>query len=133
MSGPIYRVIFLEAVEFFTYNETNSITSNTWDKFHQCSMRSFYVCKLRAQLFCAYILGLYFTGARLLMQKMRVEHWWNWTLGGKKNNLLWQHRTKATKINQIVTNIGYNEYFLPIIKFLEIILDYNDDGNTCQV
>ncbi len=41
-------------------------------------MRSFYVRKLQAQLFCAYILGLYFTGARLLAQKLHVEHWWNW-------------------------------------------------------
>ncbi len=32
------------------------------------------VRKLRVQLFCAYVLGLYFTGARLLVQKLRVEH-----------------------------------------------------------
>jgi hypothetical protein len=25
--------------------------------------------------FCAYVLGLYFTGARLLAQKLRVERW----------------------------------------------------------
>ncbi len=47
--------------------------------FHQSSMHSFYARKLRAQSFCAYILGLYFTGARLLGQKLRVEHWLNWT------------------------------------------------------
>ena len=41
-------------------------------------MRSFYVHKFHAQLFCAYILGLYFTGARLLAQKLRLERWWNW-------------------------------------------------------
>jgi hypothetical protein len=46
-----------------------------WGQFHQHSTRSFYVRKLHAQLFCAYILGLYFTGARLLAQKLRVEHW----------------------------------------------------------
>jgi hypothetical protein len=40
-------------------------------------MCSFYVRKLRAQLFCAYILGLYFTGARLLALKLHIERWWN--------------------------------------------------------
>jgi hypothetical protein len=29
---------------------------------------------LRAQLFCAYVLGLYFTGLSLPAQKLRVEH-----------------------------------------------------------
>ncbi len=29
--------------------------------------------------FCAYVFGLYFTGARLLVQKLSVERWWNWT------------------------------------------------------
>jgi hypothetical protein len=47
----------------------------TCGQFHQHSMRSFYIHKLHAQLFCAYVLGLYFTGARLLAQKLRVEHW----------------------------------------------------------
>jgi hypothetical protein len=46
-----------------------------WGLFHQRSTRSFYVCKLRAQLFCAFILGLYFTGAKLLAQKLRIECW----------------------------------------------------------
>jgi hypothetical protein len=36
-------------------------------------MRSFYVHKLRVQLFCAYILGLYFTGVSLPEQKLREE------------------------------------------------------------
>ncbi len=52
----------------------------TLGQFHQHSIHSFYVRKLRAQLFCAYILGLYFTGARLLAQKLCVERWWNWAL-----------------------------------------------------
>jgi hypothetical protein len=43
-----------------------------WGQFHQRSKHSFYVRKLRAQLFCAYVLGLYFTGARLLAQKLCV-------------------------------------------------------------
>ncbi len=48
-------------------------------QFHQSSMPSFYVRKLRAQLFSAYVLGLYFTGATLQVQKLCVERWWNWT------------------------------------------------------
>ncbi len=47
-------------------------------QFHQHSTRSFYVRKLPVQLFCAYILGLYFTGISLPAQKLRIEHWWNW-------------------------------------------------------
>ncbi len=47
-------------------------------QFHQRSACSFYVRKLRMQLFWAYTLGLYLTGARLLAQKLRVERWWNW-------------------------------------------------------
>ncbi len=47
-------------------------------QFHQRSTLSFYIRKLCMQLFCAYFLGLYFTGARLLAQKLRVECWWNW-------------------------------------------------------
>ncbi len=43
------------------------------DRDNQHSTRSFYVRKLRAQLFCAYILGLYFTGVSLLAQKLHVE------------------------------------------------------------
>ncbi len=42
-------------------------------QFHQHSIRNFYVHEFRAQFFCAYILGLYFTGARLLEQKLGVE------------------------------------------------------------
>jgi hypothetical protein len=52
-------------------------------QFHQLSMCSFYVRKLHAQLFCAYILGLYFTCERLLAQKLCMERWWNWPLIGK--------------------------------------------------
>ncbi len=44
-------------------------------QFHQRSTRSFYVCKFQMQLFCAYVLGLYFTGERLLGQKLHVECW----------------------------------------------------------
>ncbi len=34
------------------------------------------VRKLRAQI-CAYVLGLYFVGARLLAQKLHIERWLN--------------------------------------------------------
>jgi hypothetical protein len=40
-----------------------------WVQFHEQSTSSFYIRKFRVQLFCAYVLGLYFTGARL-----HVEH-----------------------------------------------------------
>ncbi len=40
--------------------------SRNWGQFHQRSTRSFYVRKLRTQLFCAYLLALYSTGVRLL-------------------------------------------------------------------
>jgi hypothetical protein len=38
-------------------------------------MHSFYARKLRSQVFCASVLGLYFTGAKLLAQKLCVERW----------------------------------------------------------
>ncbi len=43
-------------------------------QFHQHSMRSFCICKLCEQLFCAYTLGLYFTGISLPAQKLLIEH-----------------------------------------------------------
>jgi len=59
---------------------SNTFAQNNEDdhsrgQFHQRSMCSLYICKLRVQLFCAYVLGLYFTGARLLAQKLHVERW----------------------------------------------------------
>ncbi len=55
-------------------NENGSSIAFSWvdstyhrGQFHQLSTRSFYVCKLQMQHFCAYILGLYFTGTRLLV------------------------------------------------------------------
>ncbi len=55
-------------------------SADNWGQFHQRSTRRFYVRKLRMQPFCAYILGLYFTGTRLLAQKLPVECWRNWPL-----------------------------------------------------
>jgi hypothetical protein len=46
---------------------------NTRGQFHKRSICSFYVRKLHEQLFSAYNLGLYFTGARLLAQKLGIE------------------------------------------------------------
>jgi hypothetical protein len=51
----------------------------TRGQFHQCSMHSFYIRKFCTQFFCAYVLGLYFIGARLLAQKLHIECWWNRT------------------------------------------------------
>ncbi len=47
-------------------------------QFYQRSMRSFFIRKLHAQLFCAYVLGLYITGVSLPAQKLCVERCWNW-------------------------------------------------------
>jgi hypothetical protein len=58
---------------FFSYHPMGRYL--TRGQFHQRSTCIFYVRKLQAQLFCAYVLGLYFTGARLLEQKLRVERW----------------------------------------------------------
>ncbi len=62
-------------------------------QFHQRSTRSFYICKFRAQLFCAYVLGLYFTGARLLAQKLHVLSWWNWL-----SSVKWSANTSSWKV-----------------------------------
>jgi hypothetical protein len=60
-------------------------------------MHSFYVRKLRTQLFCAYVLGLYFTGVTLLAQKLCVERWWNWPLDAnplKKFHIILLHHVR---------------------------------------
>jgi hypothetical protein len=49
------------------------IKAESRGQFHQHSTRSFYVRKLHAQLFCAYVLGLCFTVVSLPAQKLRVE------------------------------------------------------------
>jgi hypothetical protein len=43
-------------------------------QFHQCSTHSFYIRKLRMQLFCAYVLGLYFTEVSLPAQKLCIDN-----------------------------------------------------------
>ena len=49
-------------------------------QFHQRSTSSFFVQKSFEQLFCTYILGLYFFGTRKLAQKLLVKCWWNYPL-----------------------------------------------------
>ncbi len=110
MDDPIYiYILYLQVITCFFDNEKSyflnqvimpchvqietvrlywlsySLSLTTWGQFHQHSTCSFYVRKLFAQLFCAYILGLYFTGARLLAQKLSVEYWWNWHLTTNTN------------------------------------------------
>jgi hypothetical protein len=69
-------------------NEKTKFVNNR-GQLNQHSTRSFYVRKLHSQLFCAYVLGLYFTGVNLPAQKLRVERWWNWAHDedGKKNSV----------------------------------------------
>jgi hypothetical protein len=43
---------------------------NIKGQFHQRSTHSFYVRNLHTQLFCAYVLGLYFAGVSLMAQKL---------------------------------------------------------------
>jgi hypothetical protein len=59
----------------FSYSKLKShaAKSRNGGQFHQRSTRSFYIHKFCVQLFCAYIIGLYFNGTRLLAQKLRVE------------------------------------------------------------
>ena len=57
-----------------TFDICKFCESHPWGQFHQSSTCSSYLHKQCAQLFCAYVLGLYFTGARLLVQKLSVEH-----------------------------------------------------------
>ncbi len=64
-------LIFAGTLILLTQNEEIRV------QFHQHSTPSFYVRKLRMQLLCAYLLGLYFTGVSLLAQKLHVECWWN--------------------------------------------------------
>ncbi len=69
-------------------------------QFHQRSTCSFYVRKLRVQLFWAYILGLYFTGYRLLAQKLRVECWWNSAQATKV--CAWERENVCVSVNVCV-------------------------------
>ncbi len=61
---------------FITHQYTKR--SGGQGSIHQHSTCSLYVCKFRSQLFCACVLGLYFTCSRLLAQKLCIERWWNW-------------------------------------------------------
>ncbi len=71
----LYRNFFLYNLAFihFDFLTIEPFLHETWSQFHQRSTRSFYVRKLHTQLFCAYILGLHFTGVSLPAQKLHVE------------------------------------------------------------
>jgi hypothetical protein len=73
---PLFWLLF-STFPFFQFFSVFTWTSDR-AQFHQRYTHSFYIRKLCTQLFCAYVLGLYFTGARLLAQKLRVKCWWNW-------------------------------------------------------
>jgi hypothetical protein len=66
MTVPAINTYLRHLISLSVNRGRKEILEREWGQFHQRSMCSFYVCKLRAQLFCAYVLGLYFTGARLL-------------------------------------------------------------------
>ncbi len=83
----------------------------SWGQFHQCSMRSFYICKFCEQLFCAYVLGLYLTGARLLEQKLRVEHWWNWTLISPMGIVMFRISNHKTADNEVLFVLFFFEKY----------------------
>ncbi len=55
-------------------------------QFHQHFTSSFFVQKFCLQLFSTCILGLYFPDARILVQKLIIKCWWNWTPGWIRNN-----------------------------------------------
>ncbi len=76
-----YDLRFTSVIYESNYKHSKTRAKNqlqTRGQFHQHSTRSFYVRKLHAQLFCAHVLGLYFTGVSLLAEKLLVECWWNW-------------------------------------------------------
>ena len=56
--------------------------------------------------FCAYILGLYFTGVSLPAQKLSVECWWNWHQGASKTAVeSWREQKESD-----LANDGYNKH-----------------------
>jgi hypothetical protein len=69
----IYPSVYLIFIYFLLTQTYHAHTHSLWGQFHQHSLRSFYIRKLRAQIFCAYILGLCFTGVSLPAQKLRIE------------------------------------------------------------
>jgi hypothetical protein len=114
----------------------------TRGQFHQHFIHSFYVRKLCARLFCAYILGLYFTSARLLAQKLRVERSpvVNFTIIFKRSfsaNYLVPKKYKAKL--EAEKNCEFNFYMkkLLIKKLCKLTYDWNGNfnmkpmSNTC--
>ncbi len=61
---------------FFLIGLTPRRTSQSGHSgFNFTNILRFYAHKLHVQLFGAHVLGLYFTGARLLAQKLSIERW----------------------------------------------------------
>jgi hypothetical protein len=67
------------------------------------------------QLFCAYVLGLYFTGVSQPAQKLRVEHWWNWALNDRfsptlEYSIMWRHLwTLPPKVENPNSKAGFKK------------------------
>ncbi len=87
-------------------------------------MCSFYVCKFQALLFCAYVLGLYFTGISLPAQKLRVEHWWNWAQGSISPTFYEQLLHRCSYIKKVQT------FYVSTIKLGAKLL-YKKPGVKC--
>ena len=90
--------LFFSLLSFFRILATTTTASSNVDynlsyrvaknrqargQFHQHSTSSFFVWKFLEQLFCTYIVGLYFFGVRKLGQKLCIKCWWNWPQAGK--------------------------------------------------
>ncbi len=67
---------------------------DAWGQFHHYSTCSFYIGKLRTQLFCAYIFGLYFTGAKAAHRRlMKLTLDLNSPVNGKILGNVWDGST----------------------------------------
>ncbi len=79
-SGHTWSTKFLlKNLFFFTQSKS---PASVYRSFQGSISPTFYVQLLRTYVahaaFCAYILGLYFTGVNLPAQKLRKKCWWNW-------------------------------------------------------
>ncbi len=73
---------------------------------------TFYMQLLRTYVghaaFCAYVLGLYFTGGSLPAQKLCVKRWWNWA---HISDFL---ECRDVTCNVFLTRMQVNRYFIVI-------------------
>ncbi len=72
----------------FTITLETIFACHHWVNFSNILRASFFVQKIHAHLFCTYILGLYFFGERVLVQKLLLKCWWNWHLATLIRQLL---------------------------------------------